>query len=170
MVQLPIGREDGFTGVVDLVRMRALAWADDSGVFVQESIPEHLVAEAVRRRAELDELVAERHPAALEEYVVRSELSANTLVEALRELTRSGEVVVVLCGAAYGDRGVEPLLDAVVDYLPAPLDRPAVCDVGDPTRRRSATVGVALTAGVAAMPGGLPGSRRCGPCGGGIRN
>ena len=138
VVQLPIGREDGFVGVVDLVRMRALVWADDSGVLVQEPIPEDLFAEAVRRRAELGELVAERHPAALEEYVVQSEVSADTLVEGLRELTCSGEVVVVLCGAAYRDRGVEPLLDAVVDYLPAPLDRPAVCDAGDPTRRRCA--------------------------------
>ncbi|MQY19529.1 EF-Tu/IF-2/RF-3 family GTPase [Nocardia macrotermitis] len=69
---------------------------------------------------------------------MRSELSEGTLVEALRALTCRGEIVVVLCGAAYRNRGVEPLLDAVVDYLPAPLDRPAVCDVCDETRRRSA--------------------------------
>ncbi|MBS2539544.1 elongation factor G [Catenulispora sp. NF23] len=120
-VQLPIGSEGEFEGVVDLVRMRALTWAD--GTMAEGVVPEALADEAGRRRRKLEETVAERHAAALEEFVERSQLSAETLGAALRELTASGEVVVVLCGAAYKDRGIEPLLDAVVAYLPSPLDR-----------------------------------------------
>ena len=112
VVQVPIGREGAFTGVVDLVRMRALTWAD--GIPHDRPAEGSAVREARRR---LEEAVAERHPAALAEFGAMSEA---TLRRALRELTAAGEVVVVLCGSAYRDRGVEPLLDAVVDYLPAP--------------------------------------------------
>jgi elongation factor G len=127
-VQLPIGSEGGFAGVVDLVGMRALTWADDSGSGAMSvgAVPAALVEEAARRRRALEEAVAERSAAALEEFVERSQLSAETLAAGLRELTASGEAVVVLCGAAYKNRGIEPLLDAVVAYLPSPLDRPAV--------------------------------------------
>ncbi|MEO3748671.1 elongation factor G [Plantactinospora sp. B5E13] len=126
VVQLPIGREDGFTGVVDLVRMRSLVWADGPGSYQEAEVPEELRAEAVRRRRALEETVAELHPGALEEFCDRAEVSTPTLVEALRELTRTGSGVVVLGGSAYRDRGIEPLLDAVVGYLPSPLDVPAV--------------------------------------------
>jgi elongation factor G len=120
-VQMPIGSEGDFVGVVDLVRMRALTWVD--GSMDVGPVPAALVEEAVRRRRVLEEAAAERSAAALEEFVERAQLSAQTLEAALRELTASGEVVVVLCGAAYKDRGVEPLLDAVVAYLPSPADR-----------------------------------------------
>ena len=130
-VQLPIGSEADFSGVVDLIGMRALTWADGSGGLSVGAVPEALAAEAARRRRSLEEAVAERHAAALEEFVERSRLSAETLAAALRDLTASGEVVAVLCGAAYKNRGVEPLLDAVVAYLPSPLDRPALHGAGD---------------------------------------
>ncbi|GGN27767.1 elongation factor G [Streptomyces fuscichromogenes] len=159
VVQLPIGTEDGFTGVVDLVRMRALVWADDggravpgpangpvngpatgpangsvAGPSVQSAagpvigpVPEELRAEAERRRRVLEEAVAALHPAALEEFCAPpGRLSAATLAGALRDLTLTGEGVVVLCGSAYRNRGIEPLLDAAVAYLPSPLDVPAV--------------------------------------------
>ncbi|WP_367319709.1 elongation factor G [Streptomyces sp. HUAS ZL42] len=126
VVQLPIGAEEGFTGVVDLLRMRALTWADGSEAGVQGPVPDALREEALRRRRLLEEAVAERHPAALEEFCERETLSAETLASALRDITRSGDGVVVLCGSAYRNRGVEPLLDAVVAYLPSPLDVPAV--------------------------------------------
>ncbi|AYC37358.1 elongation factor G [Streptomyces griseorubiginosus] len=125
VVQLPIGREDGFTGVVDLVGMRALTWTD-GGPVEEGPVPGALREEALGRRRLLEEAVAERHPAALEEFCDRETLSADTLTAALRDLTRSGDGVVVLCGSAYRDRGIEPLLDAVVAYLPSPLDVPAV--------------------------------------------
>ncbi|CAL9609766.1 elongation factor G [Streptomyces sp. enrichment culture] len=126
VVQLPIGRENGFTGVVDLVRMRALLWPDGADRPVESAVPSDLREEAVRRRRALEEAVAERHPAALEEFCDRETLSAATLAAALRDLTRGGEGVVVLCGSAYRNRGIEPLLDAVVAYLPSPLDVPPV--------------------------------------------
>jgi elongation factor G len=126
VVQLPIGAEDAFSGVVDLVRMRSLVWHDGAGTAVEGPVPEELGAEAVRRRRTLEETVAELHPAALEEFCDREALSAATLAAALRDLTRTRDGVVVLCGSAYRNRGIEPLLDAVVAYLPSPLDVPAV--------------------------------------------
>ncbi|MEV0751622.1 elongation factor G [Streptosporangium sp. NPDC050280] len=126
VVQLPIGREDGFTGVVDLVRMRSLVWAGGRDTFEEGPVPDVLREEANRRRRLLEEAVAELHPVAFEEFCAESEISAPTLDAALRDLTRTGEGVVVLCGSAYRDRGIEPLLDAVVAYLPSPLDVPPV--------------------------------------------
>ncbi|MEU8204067.1 elongation factor G [Streptosporangium sp. NPDC049046] len=126
VVQLPIGREDGFTGVVDLVRMRSLVWAGGRDTFEEGPVPDVLREEAGRRRRLLEEAVAELHPVAFEEFCAESEISAPTLDAALRDLTRTGEGVVVLCGSAYRDRGIEPLLDAVVAYLPSPLDVPPV--------------------------------------------
>ncbi|MFE6668216.1 elongation factor G [Streptomyces sp. NPDC057697] len=139
VVQLPIGSEDGFTGVVDLVRMRALVWADGGDTFQEEEVPDGLREEARRRRRLLDEAVAELHPAALEEFCVRSSVSEPTLTTALRDLTRTGEGVVVLCGSAYRNRGIEPLLDAVVSCLPSPLDVPPVRGtLGDAVQERPA--------------------------------
>ncbi|MBQ0883025.1 elongation factor G [Streptomyces sp. RT42] len=126
VTQLPIGTEDGFTGVVDLLRMRALVWADGADTPEEGPVPAALSEEAARRRRLLEEAVAERHPAALEEFCDRETLTAATLAGALRDLTRTGDGVVVLCGSAYRNRGVEPLLDAVVAYLPSPLDVPPV--------------------------------------------
>jgi elongation factor G len=126
VVQLPIGREDGFTGVVDLLRLRALVWADGCEAADEGPVPDGLRDEARRRRRLLEEAVAELHPAALEEFCAHGIVSAQTLSSALRDLTRSGDGVVVLCGAAYRNRGIEPLLDAVVAYLPSPLDVPPV--------------------------------------------
>ncbi|MDC0773236.1 elongation factor G [Streptomyces sp. HD] len=131
VVQLPIGAEDGFRGVVDLVRMRALVWADGADTAVEGPVPEELRAEADRRRRLLEEAVAELHAGALEEFCARSTLSPETLGTALRDLTRNGDGVVVLCGSAYRNRGIEPLLDAVVAYLPSPLDVPAVRGLHD---------------------------------------
>ncbi|MEU5434868.1 elongation factor G [Streptomyces sp. NPDC020719] len=139
VVQLPIGREDGFTGVVDLLRMRALNWGVEEGSYEEGPVPESLLEEARRRRRLLEESVAELHPVALEEFCARTELTQATLAAALRDLTASGEAVVVLCGSAYRNRGIEPLLDAVVAYLPSPLDMPPVRGTLDgEVRERSA--------------------------------
>ncbi|HEX4225251.1 MAG TPA: GTP-binding protein, partial [Pseudonocardiaceae bacterium] len=124
VVQLPIGREDAFAGVLDLVRMRALRWPDGQETVVAEPIPDELLTEARQRHRMLVEAVAERHPAAFDEFCACDDLSAETLASALRDLTLSGEGLVVLCGSAYRNRGVEPLLDAVVAYLPAPATDP----------------------------------------------
>ncbi|MFF1258241.1 elongation factor G [Streptomyces sp. NPDC058321] len=138
VVQLPVGREDAFTGVVDLIRMRLLTWREGGDTYEEGPVPEELREEARRRRRLLEETVAQLHPGALEEFCDGSALSAGTLTGALRDLTRSGEGVVVLCGSAYRNRGVEPLLDAVVAYLPSPPDVPAVRGaVGDDEQERA---------------------------------
>ncbi|MFJ8552434.1 elongation factor G [Streptomyces sp. NPDC093676] len=126
VVQMPIGAEGDFTGVVDLLRMRSLIWADGIDSAEEGPIPTTLREEALRRRRLLEEAVAELHPSALEEFCAASALGERTLARALRDLTRTGDGLVVLCGSAYRNRGVEPLLDAVVAYLPSPLDVPAV--------------------------------------------
>jgi elongation factor G len=124
VVQHPVGREAGFVGVVDLVRQRCLMWTDEG--LLDTAIPVELRDAARARRRALEEAVASAHPAALEEFCATSALSEGTLVAALRDLTRTGAGLVVLCGSAYRNRGIEPLLDAVVAYLPSPLDVPAV--------------------------------------------
>ncbi|MFJ2946626.1 elongation factor G [Streptomyces sp. NPDC087226] len=125
-VQLPIGAEDTFTGVVDLLRMRALTWTDEGKADDAAPVPDELREEARARRRLLEETVAERHPGALEEFCDTGTLGDATLAAALRDLTHRGDAVVVLCGSAYRNRGVEPLLDAVLAYLPSPLDVPPV--------------------------------------------
>ncbi|SES20737.1 elongation factor G [Lentzea xinjiangensis] len=130
VVQLPMGAEDGFTGVVDLVRMRALTWQDE---LEEGPVPHGLLAEARRRRRLLEEAVAELHPDVLEEFFEHG-LSDETLEGALRELTIRGTATVVLCGSAYRNRGLEPLLDAVVAYLPSPVDVPPVRGAGGEER------------------------------------
>lgn len=139
VVQLPIGREERFTGVVDLLRMRALVWHTGRDTYEVVPIPEALREQAQLRRRALDETVAELHAAAMEEYCTTSALSTPVLSAALRDLTLSGEGVVVLCGSAYRNRGIEPLLEAVVAYLPSPVDVPAVRGThGDTVQERAA--------------------------------
>ncbi|MGW6023329.1 elongation factor G [Streptomyces sp. NPDC055099] len=139
VVQLPIGREDEFTGVVDLLRMRALLWHPGKDTYETSKIPESLTAQAHALRGELEERVAELHATAMEEYIGTSMLTTATLTAALRDLTLSGEGVVVLCGSAYRNRGIEPLLEAVVSYLPSPRDVPAVRGtLGDTVQERPA--------------------------------
>jgi elongation factor G len=138
VVQMPIGAEDGFRGVVDLVRMRALIWDDGADTAEDRPVPEELREEALRRRRILEEAVAELHTGALEEFCTRSTVSEPTLVTALRELTLSGDGVVVLCGSAYRNRGIEPLLDAVVACLPSPVDLPSVVGMRDGADERRA--------------------------------
>ncbi|MCE7006364.1 elongation factor G [Kibdelosporangium philippinense] len=131
VAHLPIGQENEFVGVVDLVEMCTLSWVD--GRCVEGPVPEALQTEAQRRRHILEEAVAERHPAAMEEFCTDSTISAATLATALRDLTHSGEGLVVLRGSAYRNRGIEPLLAAVVAYLPSPLDVPPVQGIQDGT-------------------------------------
>ncbi|MFI8367989.1 elongation factor G [Streptomyces sp. NPDC085466] len=141
-VQLPVGREEGFRGVVDLVRMRAYVWDGDGRT--ETDVPARLREEAVRRRRALEEAVAELHPGSLEEFCATDALSDGTLARALRDLTLEGAAVVVLCGSAYRDRGVEPLLDAIVAYLPAPVDRPPVGGGERPADRYAPLVALAF--------------------------
>src|SRR5690606_9834852 len=131
-IQLPIGEESNFEGVVDLVEMRALTWRGDAKGDVQmgakydiEEIPEDLKEKAAEYRQVLLETVAETDDALLEKYFGGEELTVAEIKAAIRKLTVASEIYPVLCGSAFKNRGVQPMLDAVVDFLPSPLDVPA---------------------------------------------
>ena len=129
VIQLPIGAEDSFEGVVDLVQMKALTWgsSEDHGKkYDVIDIPADLKAKADEYRAELLENVAETDEALLEKYLEEGDLDEKDIKAGLRKLTTTGEAFPILCGSAYKDKGVQPMLDAVVDYLPTPLDVPDV--------------------------------------------
>ncbi|MGA1837608.1 elongation factor G [Herbiconiux sp. 11R-BC] len=132
VIQLPIGAESSFEGVVDLVEMRALTWRGDAKGDVQmgakyeiEEIPADLKEKADEYRQLLLETVAETDDALLEKFFGGEELTVAEIKGAIRKLTVNSEIYPVLCGSAFKNRGVQPMLDAVVDYLPSPLDVPA---------------------------------------------
>ena len=127
-LQMPIGAEDTFEGVVDLVTSEALLWDDsDQGLtFRREPIPEALADEAAALREALVEAAAEADEEAMDTYLETGELDTATLIANLRKRTLANEIVPVLCGSAFKNKGVQPLLDAIVDYLPAPDDVAAV--------------------------------------------
>jgi elongation factor G len=127
VVQLPIGAESEFQGVVDLLGMKALVWDDGMGEsFETVDIPAQLADAAEHWRHQLIDVVSQYDENVLEKYVSEEEITADDLRAAIRAATVSGDVVPVLCGTAFKNKGVQPLLDAVVDYLPSPLDIPAV--------------------------------------------
>ena len=133
VIQLPIGAENDFIGVVDLVEMRALVWPGDAkgdvtmgAKYEVQEIPADLADKAAEYREKLLETVAESDEALLEKYFGGEELSVAEIKGAIRKLTVAGELYPVLCGSAFKNRGVQPMLDAVVDYLPSPLDVPAI--------------------------------------------
>ncbi|HWL60727.1 MAG TPA: elongation factor G [Microbacteriaceae bacterium] len=130
VIQLPIGAEAGFVGVVDLVENRALVWEGDSkgdvslgASYEVQEIPAELQEKAAQYRAELLETVAETSEELLEKYLEDpTSLTVAEIKAGIRQLTTNSEVYPVLCGSAFKNRGVQPMLDAVVDYLPNPLD------------------------------------------------
>ncbi|MBX6322967.1 MAG: elongation factor G [Rhodospirillaceae bacterium] len=128
VTQLPIGLESEFRGVVDLIAMKGVVWKDETlgAEFVTVDIPADMAERAAAARHALVELVVEQDEAALEAYLEGHEPDAETLKRCLRKGTVTSAFVPVLCGAAFKNKGVQPLLDAVVDYLPSPLDIPAV--------------------------------------------
>jgi len=139
VVQLPIGAENDFVGVVDLVYMRALTWRGDTGkgeAYTIEEIPADLLEQAEEYRHQLVETVAESDETLLEKYLGGEELTPEELKGAIRKLTVASEIYPVLCGSAFKNKGVQPMLDAVVDYLPSPLDVPPMVghDVRDETK------------------------------------
>ena len=132
VIQLPIGAEAGFIGVVDLVEMRALVWPSDSkgdvtmgAKYEVQEIPADLKDRADEYRQLLLETVAETDDALLEKFFAGDELTVAEIKAGIRKLTVASEIYPVLCGSAFKNRGVQPMLDAVVDYLPSPLDVPA---------------------------------------------
>ncbi|MGZ7040967.1 MAG: elongation factor G, partial [Thermoanaerobaculia bacterium] len=127
-LQLPIGAEDKFRGVIDLVQMKALIFHDEAlgAKYETTEIPEEFRAEAEHYREKMVESIAEQHDELLEKYLAGEQLELGELKAALREATIAQMITPVLCGSAFKNKGVQQLLDAVVDYLPSPLDIPAM--------------------------------------------
>jgi elongation factor G len=126
-MQLPIGSESAFTGVVDLLEEKAIIWKDDLGVSPDvEDIPTELVERVAEMRAELVEKISETDDALMEKFLEGEAVELAELKAALRRAVIAGEVTPVYCGSALRNKGVQPLLDGVVDYLPSPADIPPV--------------------------------------------
>lgn len=140
-IQIPIGGEDKFQGIVDLVRMRAKIYTNDIGTDIEETdIPAEVMEVAEEYRTKLVESVAETDDALTEKYLDGVEITEAEIREALRSGTLNGSIVPVLCGSAFKNKGVQLLLDAVVDYLPAPTEVPAIQGAlpdGSPVERKA---------------------------------
>ena len=129
VVQYPIGAEGHFKGMIDLIGMKALTWdekSDHGEAWSVDDIPEDLQADADAARQELLDVLSTFDDAIMEKYVGDEEITADDLRRALRHGTISNQIVPVLCGSAFKNKGVQPMLDAVVDFLPSPLDLPPV--------------------------------------------
>ncbi|KAF1034658.1 MAG: Elongation factor G [Herbaspirillum frisingense] len=127
-MQVPIGAEENFEGVIDLVKMRAIYWDDASqGMkFDYRDIPEHLKADAQKWRENLVETAAEASEDLMNKYLEEGDLTEAEIKGAIRQRTISGEIVPMMCGTAFKNKGVQAMLDGVVEYLPSPVDIPPV--------------------------------------------
>ena len=124
-VQIPIGSEDVFKGMIDLINMKAYIYKDEMGLkFDHTDIPAEMLQAAKSARMELIENIANFNDEILHKYVENIEIKPEEIKKALRTLTIEGKAIPVLCGASFKNKGVQPLLDAVIDYLPSPLDLP----------------------------------------------
>ncbi|WHT18923.1 elongation factor G [Crossiella sp. CA-258035] len=129
VIQLPIGAESDFEGVVDLVQMKALTWRGDTKKgedYAVEEIPADLAERAAEYRLALVEAVAETDDALMEKYLEGGEFTIEEIKAGIRHITINSQAYPILCGSAFKNKGVQPMLDAVVDYLPTPLDVPSV--------------------------------------------
>jgi len=132
-IQLPIGAEEGFEGVIDLVRMKAIHWSDDTqGVeYELRDIPENLLDTAREWREKMIEAAAEGDEALLEKYLSDGDLSEDEIKRGLRARTINNEIVLALCGSAFKNKGVQAMLDAIIDFMPSPIDVHAIRGILD---------------------------------------
>jgi elongation factor G len=132
-IQLPIGSEENFRGVVDLLKMKAINWneADQGMTFTYEDIPAEMLAECEEWRANMVEAAAEANEELMERYLEGEELTEDEIRSALRQRTLSNEVVLVLCGSAFKNKGVQAMLDAVIEYLPSPTEVKAIKGINE---------------------------------------
>ncbi len=132
-IQLPIGAEEKFVGVIDLIGMRAIYW-DDSNMgttYEARDIPEDLLEEAQAWREKMIEAAADGDEGLLGKFVEKGTLEPDEIRQGLRELTVSGSIAVTMCGSAFKNKGVQAMLDAVVDFMPSPIDVPAIKGIDD---------------------------------------
>ncbi len=133
-IQLPIGAEDDFRGIIDLIKMDAVIYYDDLGRDMKiEPIPDDMLELAKKYRAEMIEAVAESDDELFEKFVNEEEITEDELRVAIRKETISNKIVPVVCGTSYRNKGVQKLLDAIVDYMPSPLDVPPVTGINPKT-------------------------------------
>lgn len=142
VVQLPIGAEDSFKGVIDLIKMKAIHWDEESkGMsFEYKDIPTELLSQCEDFRSKIIEAAAEASETLMEKYLEGQEFTEAELKQALRQRTINNEIVPVFCGSAFKNKGVQAVLDGVVDYLPSPIDIPAIRGIdehGDETHRKT---------------------------------
>jgi elongation factor G len=139
-IQVPIGAEDGFEGVIDLIRMKAIYWdMETQGMkFAYREIPASLQAEAVEHRAKMIESAAEADEQLLNKYLEGTELTEDEIRRGLRHRAIKNEIVLVMCGTAFKNKGVQALLDAIIEFMPSPPEMPPVKGIdarGEPTTR-----------------------------------
>ena len=133
-IQLPIGAEDTFEGIIDLVKMEAIVYEDDLGKVADEiAIPDDMKDQADEYREKLLEALSELDDEFMEKYLGGEEISEEEIKKVIRKGTLAGELVPVTCGTSYRNKGVQPLLDAIVDYMPAPTDIPPIAGVNPDT-------------------------------------
>ena len=127
-IQLPIGSEDSFSGVVDLIRMKAIIWNDeDLGVtYSEEEIPENMMEACKQWHEKILESAAETSEKLLEHYLETGTLDSKQIISGLRARTLNGEIVPVICGSAFKNKGVQAMLDAIIHFLPSPIDKPPI--------------------------------------------
>ncbi|NLM18916.1 MAG: elongation factor G [Clostridiaceae bacterium] len=126
-IQLPIGKEENFTGIIDLMTMKAVIYKNDEGTETEETdVPAEMVDQAKYYRDQMITAIAETDDNLAEKFLLEEEISIKELKDALRKATISTEIVPVVCGTSYKNKGVQLLLDAIVDYMPSPLDIPAI--------------------------------------------
>ncbi|MFV1950832.1 MAG: elongation factor G [Nitrospinota bacterium] len=136
-IQIPIGAEENFTGVIDLIKMKAIVYKGDTlgNVFSVEDIPEEFLADAERARENILEAISDEDESIMEKYLKGEELTEEEVERGLRKGTLNIKFVPVLCGTSFKNKGVQPLLDAVIKYLPSPMDIPSMRGINPVTKK-----------------------------------
>ena len=132
-IQLAIGAEENFQGVIDLIKMKAIFWNENDlgATFEEKDIPENMLAEAEKWREEMIEAAAESSEEIMDKYLEEGTLSEDDIREGLRHRTLANEIVPALCGSAFKNKGVQAMLDAIVDFMPSPIDVPPIQGILD---------------------------------------
>tara|TARA_B100001750_G_scaffold57867_1_gene45747 strand:+ start:5975 stop:8068 length:2094 start_codon:yes stop_codon:yes gene_type:complete len=132
-IQVPIGAEENFKGVIDLIRMKAINWNEEDlgATYVEEDIPEELLSICETYRESMIEAAAEASESLLNKYLEDGELSNEEIIEGIRIRTLTNEIVPVICGSAFKNKGVQAMLDAVIHFLPSPLDKPSIMGIAE---------------------------------------
>ena len=132
-IQVPIDAEENFKGVIDLIRMKAINWSEDDlgATYSEEDIPEKLITTCEEYREKMIEAAAEASEDLLNKYLEDGQLDNNDIIQGLRTRTINNEIVPVICGSAFKNKGVQAMLDAVIHFLPSPLDKPAIVGLSE---------------------------------------